>query len=670
MSENGNDSNDSMSFDDISIDAGLDADVEEEDTNTPTTDGGVAVQNPSVSSPSTTTNTLVDYELHDTNIMHDLVKHSRANQVMNEEPTMMMLLVYATGWLPETSNYAAAFISGGSGQGKSHMKESVVDPLFDNCPDDTLYVTTGGSDQGILNDPQWDECTVGALNEMNKLNEDQIDFFKSMYDVNGFSFRRSVKDSDAHGGYNSDKIERDPKPFVMMLADENALEIDPELLNRLVEIRVDESPELSKQVGALEWGHSSVTMPENPHEYNQSFDAGTEALKEHIASMPSLPVHIPNGEGDEWDAWSVIEPIINFYQEDAKRVAETLSNLCMASALLNYHTRDRRMIGGEEHIVVEAEDVANLLVARRTILSSTHNLNNKKFAIIDAFEEIGGHLEKSGSKRQLEFEQISDYLGERKDLPTIPRKQLQSMLEEMNERYIISIEDHPQDAGNNIYVYGGGSVFGEPNIGAYPELFDDIADPIHGGTVKETVRDIQEQLGTTEGATVMQASDGMFASSPPSENKSNENGGNNDSGSEDTQRGSQASLSGASNDTRIGVDELSETAQTVRDPLRQTLDGLWVKPSELEDIRIEHMCSAASTELHVDDEKTYMQATAEPTTQSKTGTLFDPEHEYWNDKDLSMGEVRAEIEDAVGELKGEGFFEMNEYENSYQVQIK
>ena len=582
-----------------------------------------------------------EVDLHDENVLYDVVEHSRSKQVLNEEQASVVLLTYITGLLPDHGDYGAAIITGGSSGGKTHMKEKVIDKLF-ALKKDWLFDITAGSDKSLIDHPDWDDARIAALNELNKIPEEMSEFLKSAHgDDGGFNYSRNVADPDAESGRTSVDIEREPKPIIFMLADENKMEVEAELQTRFFDVKVDETEEKNAAVHRMHWGETGISLPSSDHRY--IFDAAdrTYALQYHISNIPvDTPVLIPTGnerhEGDEWNAGAVTEPMFTFKRSESTRASRMIASLVKASALLNYHSRERVTVDvdGEEveHIVADPVDVANVIACRKTLLSSTHNLNEKKMAILDAIIDNGAELEHGSAALACNLKSIEEALQDNPNISTFGKNELRQLLDEMNEEYIIDIRDNPNDLRENLYVYDGGNALGSPNIEDYWDQFKDVMDPIMDQPISETIKQQQERLGAKSAKDVLTASEGTSSTQKALDGT--------------TLGNEPESLGEASED-------LPELQQTVLGLLRENIAGESVCDTDLDDVDFEHMLIDGLMETGEDG---CLVPKRPPTSDDIAGTIFDPQDPMWNGH--NRGEVKAKIEQAIASLSDKNLWYM------------
>lgn len=587
----------------------------------------------------------VQHDIHDQNVAHDLVEYSRSKQVLNEEQTLTTTMIYAGGWLPDWHDYNAGVITGGSAGGKSHMKQEVIDDFFAYL-DDALYNPTGVSPKAIIDDDRWDDAKVGALNELQKIPPEMLEFLKSAHgDDGGFDYRRNVSDGDAESGYSAMQIERDPKPVVFMLADENDFTVGQELRTRMIEIKVDENEEKNRGVHRMKWGHERIELPSYPNEYVWSADELWHAVRTHIRDMADFAetiddVLIPTGEGrfegDDWDAGDVTEPMFNFARSDSARASDMMASLVRASALLNYHARETVEQGDDTCLVVEPHDVANMIACRRVLLATTHGLTEKKFAVLNAIRERGGKASATGTAVQATKQDIIEEIQENNDIATLSKSEITDILNELDEHLIINKKDNPEDRRQKLYVYDGGAVFDAPNIFDYYDKFKDIEDPIRNQPVEQTIEEQLEELNAKMDTSTL--------SSAGSE-----------SGSEGLQSFDSASPS-----------DLDEIDSAVAQRLSEVMDGSTVPEDVMDEnsLKISHMVGATP----VDESDGLLRPEREPRGDDRAKTIMDPNHELWPD-DYGFNDVEGRLEEAVETLTTEGVLSFDETDGGTEVSV-
>lgn len=587
----------------------------------------------------------VTREPHPDNIMHDIVEYSRSKQVLNEEQTILTLLIYVTGWLGSWSDYAGGVITGGSAGGKSHMKQNVVDSMFAYI-DDALYSPTGFSPKAIQDDPEWDASMVAALNELQKIPDEVLEFLKSAHgDDGGFDYRRNVSDPDSESGFTAKKLTSEPKPVVFMLADENSFDVEAELRTRLVEIKVDENEEKNEGVHKMKWGHDHIELPSTDQTYIWDDPELDHMVRTHIKQMPDgIDVLIPTGDGnypgDDWDAASVVGPMFNFKRSESARASSMIASLVKASALLNHHTRERVTIDDEEFIVAEPTDVANIIICRETLLATTHGLTEKKFALLDAIMARGGQHSSKSTALQATKQSIIDEIQANPSIATMSKSEISELLDELDEKLIINKTDNPDDRRENLYVYDGSATFKKPDIYRHYDRFKSIIDPIRDQPLEQTIEDQLEELNAK-----------MDVGSVAEQTITGDS------------EASEGGLSAFSGDSDGSPTELSDAAEYVRERLQSTIDGKWVPARVLESnaLKTEHMIGEVPVEIetseNADGEKVEMIVPErQPTGDDRQSGPLSPDNPLWDGRDdiRDHADVERVLDEAIDELASSG----------------
>jgi DNA-binding MarR family transcriptional regulator len=586
----------------------------------------------------------VDYRIDQDNFFKDVVAYSRSKQLLNEEQTVITTLIYLTGLLADDSDYTGAMIKGSSASGKCHMKQEVIDDMFVYADDkhNWLYSMTAGSEKSMFDDDEWNKTRIGALNEMNKIPDEMMEFFKSSAgDDGGFTYKRNVADPESESGRKTVTLEQDPKSIVFMLADENDMEVEAELETRLMPIKVDENREKNRGVHNVNWGHENLQIGDTEHDYIEEREDLWHAVRSHIRDIPiDTPVLIPtadsNYRGDTWDAANVVEPMLDFGQSRSTRASDTLASLVKASALANYHTRpsvgievDGEMV---EHIVAQPSDVGNLLACRGTLLALTHGLSEKKFAIIDAIKDRGTPTDATGKTYGAELSTILDYVEEADTIASMKKREVKNLLDEMNEQYLIDKVDHPEDGRKNYYKYSPRDKLSPPNIGDDYDKFSDVVDPIRDQPIEQTIDEQQEQFG---------------AESEPIANAANFMGdGEVYDGDESSSDDDSGSLSDFADGESSTTDEYTKIEQRVAQRLQKTVDGCIVDDDN--SIQTSHMVGCSPLNREQIDGETHISAERPPSTEDKTDSLYQGFD--------SIDEAQEKIESAIGLLAQRGVF--------------
>lgn len=597
-------------------------------------------------------NTAPDYEISD-NFVENLVDVIRSEMVGNEVPFVLFNLGYTTGLFENPKHYVALMGTGSSGSGKSAVK-SIVDGRW---PSHWLFNTTQTSDKGLIDDDRWNERYIAALDEMNKLPANTLEFLKSSYgddadeDGMGFTYTRNVDDGD--GGRTTDEIKKQAMPFAFLFADENSMNMDWELATRVMEIKVEEDAEINSAVIDTMFDHNEVNVEGREHDYVYKFEDGKRAVDNHIANIPRVveghnqmyarPVLIPHDEQQfGWDAAEVLRPIFDPNQSDSKRAAKTVAALVRASTLLNYHNRDIIEVDGTEHYVAEPQDVGNVLACRKTLLGMTHDLDEKKLAVIEALTDpdygVGGAGPYGGLAAPIK--DIHEYCEEHASVTSLSESHLRKMLEDMADRFILTIHENEGENGAHLYEYHGGSTFGHPNLDVYREKFSDVEDPIRKQPITETCREIKEELAT-------RMADDML-DTDPSASTTTESASQS---SDDTD--GQVTLDGSSADT-----EWTDIDVRVSQALHDTLDDYRIDDAD-DELKVQHMVGVSPVEYYSDDTGFKFVKPERPKKAGDlVGTWADPDDGLWGTR--GPNQVLSAIENSIGKLRREGMFEIDD----------
>jgi len=434
---------------------------------------------------------LVDYDLH-SNVCYDLVKYVRSNTIRNEQQFVLVTLGYLTGFFEENEHFLSGVIIGTSSSGKTHLQQKVED-LFNV---DFLYQATTGSDKSFIYDGDWDKCYTASLDELQKPGQEIIEFLKGVHGGDDEFVYKTTKGS-VKDGFKADTIVRSSKPYWFLYAQYSP---DFEMWNRLMKIPVHEAESKNRAVGAMAFDHDHIRLG-GDIEYGFGFPEGTKALQAHIAEIErkvrtgELPgyVHLPTGDDYSWDVWDVMEPIFNHSRSESNRIYEMVSNLVRASALFNYQEREVEEIYHAQHgtrdaIIAEPQDVANILACREVLVSTTHNLDDKRWAICRAIDSRGG------AEKEVEgFSAIIEYL-KTSDAPLPPEDELENLLEDLANNYLIDIHPGAGQKGRDLYEFLGFDELGFARVPEYAEQFEATFDPISGRPFVEVHAELRNQL--------------------------------------------------------------------------------------------------------------------------------------------------------------------------------
>jgi hypothetical protein len=619
--------------------------------------------------------TAPDYEVAD-NFAENLVDAIRSDMVGNEAPFLALNATYATGLFENPSHYNAVIVRGKSGEGKTELKQN-VDSLW---PNHWLFRTTSTSDKGLIDEDRWNKRYIAALSEFQQMPDTMLEMMKASAgddadeDGVGFSYTRNVDDGD--GGRDTNEIKKQSMPFVFLFADENSKEVDWELATRMMTVRVEADEDINEAVIETMFDHQKVEVEGREHEYSFNFEDGKNAIRNHISNIPrplsytipsddghitrdaAQPVVIPHDEDIDWpindhpsidsagwDVAKVLKEIFNPGKSDSKRAAKAVANNVRAWTLLNYHNREAMEINGEEHLVAEPQDVANVLAYRDLLLNLTHGLNEKKFAVIEALtdEENGVGAPGPNGGLQAPHKDIREYIEEYADITSVTKSQLtnsrdQGILDQMEEDYLIEVHEGEGENGAHLYEFLGGSTFGHPNIDIYADLFEHCTDPIRDQPITETVEEFRRTL-TAKTAEDLMSEDPMDAIT----------GG----GDESADSGSLSDFGGGDDTSTV---DWSEDDEAVHERLTETLDGMRVATEDVADIDLAHMLGISPVEVYSTDSGPHVRAERPTEKDDKRGTIMDSSHALWGDK--SDGQVEDILHNSVAKLREHEVFEV------------
>lgn len=560
------------------------------------------------------------------NVVEDLIKYSRSRTVKNEPQFLLTTLGYLTGLFEDPGHYVCGVLIGTSSSGKTHVQKTVENLI----PDDWMYQTTTSSSQALAYDEEWENHIIASLDEMNKPDKEVIEILKSLHGDDEVFKRRVTQD---WRNQEMMELERTAMPYWFLYAQFSP---DFELWNRLLKIPVHEGKEKNLAVVRKQFDHHNINLGDTDYEYDFDFTDGEQKLKEHIQNLPREAwVKLPAGEEEfgGFDVASVVEPIFDIQRSETNRVAAMVANCIRSSALLNHKNRRRQEIhvpnkGLKEAIIAEPEDVANVLACRNVLLASTHELDRKKMAILDAIEEQGGR------QKRCTINDMMDHIR-RGNAPVITRTQVEQHLTQLRENYLIERIDNHGEA--NEYQFQGWHSLGTINIDSeFKSQFDETTDgreirnPITGENFIEFTRKQNSQLQPG-------ASDFMGA-------------GNSDV---------NVTSSGADTQQTLTRDEqnieLEPHEEAVRQALHDTLDDEVMDNIHEHDPTLYAMCGV--TDLDDPD-----------TPDNVEGTVFDPENRVWNRPDINSEWVEDRddafeaVDETINQLHQKGVLQTNTVE--------
>jgi hypothetical protein len=624
--------------------------------------------------------TAPDYDIAD-NFAENLVDAIRADMVGNEEVYLITHFNYATGLFPVADHYNAQIITGSSSEGKSAVKQK-VDRRW---PPNWMLRLTDMSEKGAIDDDRFNNRYIFAGDELNKLPSNAREILKSTFgddaDEEGWGYTYVRNTSQEDGDADHEEKKKQTMPFVVLMADENQSGArDWELSTRMMETKVESDEDINEAVSETMWDADHVTVPDREYEYEFNFEEGKQAIDHHIANIPrrpyardevhegwmtnqeyANPVVIPHDDSKEWPvdggsrmvkwhAHNVAKPMLPFGESDSKRASKLMANLTRGSTLLNYHNRETTTINGLEYYIAEPQDLGNVIAVRATLMSLTHDIDGKKMAVIDALTDEHNGVGAPGPNDgvQATVQDIAEYIDEYADISSLTEDQLRPILDEMANRFLMTIHEGEGQNGAHLYEYHGGSAFGHPNLDMYPDAFENVTDPIRDHHISETVREHKEMLSDT----VVEADDIMSSSF---DGGSSGGGGGETDDAESDESGTLSSFT----DEDDGGDETYDEIDTaVAERLSETVDDKRV--TSLDDLpTIQHMLGISPVEYEQDDRgMPYVTAARPREDGDREGTLLDNSHHLWGDK--SDEQVESRVENSIAKLRANDVFEVHE----------
>jgi hypothetical protein len=307
-------------------------------------------------------------------------------------------------------------------------------------------------------------------------------------------------------------------------------------------------------------------------------------------------------------------------------------------------------VNGIEHYVAEPQDVGNLIAVRKTLMSLTHDLDDKKMAVIQALTDEHNGVGAPGPNDgvQAPVQDIAEYIDEYAGISSLTEDQLRPILEQMANRFLMTIHEGEGEHGAHLYEYHGGSAFGHPNLDMYPEAFENVTDPIRKQHISATVREHKEMLSST-----VVESDDVLGSTFDSDDSQQQPTPTQSSTDDES-----GTLSDFSDDDDPDDSEFSEVDETVAQRLREAVDDKRV--TDLDDLpTFQHMLGISPIEYYQDDRgMPYVRAERPREDGDREDTIMDNDHPLWGD--VSPEQVETRIENAIARLRSAGIFEVHD----------
>jgi len=560
------------------------------------------------------------------NVAIDLVDFVRSGTIRNEQQFLLAAASVATAYAAEPDHYNSFVTIGTPGSGKTHLH----DQLYKLLVHMDLYETTSGSGKSMIYDEQWDRSDFAFLDELQKPPEDLIEFLKSVHGGDE-KFTYKITQGSTRDGFETNTIERYAMPYCFLYAQWGA---DMEMWDRLLKIPIHESQSKNKAVGAMAFDHDHIAIDDSGVEYGYQFDAGTQTIQHHVASMKGGgPWHVvlPNGgsRGDgagqfAFDVWDIIKPIFKHGRSEVNRIYSMVANIIRGWAIWNYKSRET--VPGDQWdgvdddvtvIVADAQDVANVLSCRQVLLGTTHSIDRKKRAVAEAIREKSGRMNEVDG-----LDPIQQFLKSA-DAPTVPKSELENILASLEDNFLVSIDE---DAGERGHIYGfsGWDELGFANVPSHADVFEGTVDPVKAAPFLDSMEERRAELDTDAqdllGKASVDASERALATGNGVDNA-----------------GGLSAFGGGVQDERTPV-QTGPVEDTVLDRLAGTVDG--VRVENLDSVPVEALLGMIPLDdqnrpVHTDD------------------TLLDPAHDCWDQPDRGNGwvatptQARRELKTAI-----------------------
>lgn len=556
-----------------------------------------------------------DYQLHD-NRLRDYVNYCRSGTIRNEQQFSLLMLSYASGLQSDPHGFISSVLIGTSSAGKSHIKQE-AEELLEKL---TVYSSDSGSDKSTIYSDKWDISDVASMGELQQPPEELIEFLKRVHGGDE-EFEYSVTKGSVRDGFEEETFVKKALPYVFTYA-----QFDPdfEMWNRLLKISAHESESKNRAVMRMAFGQDSISIDSNVS-YGYDFEAGTQELIDHIGRVKTeapdlwaMPAETP---GEDVPIVDILEPMFNHSRSESNRIYWMVANLVGASALVNYQNRDivaQRYDGRDVGAVAVApQDVANIIRMRPALLATTHELDDRKRAVLQAIRDKGGKYSEVDG-----LNPIREWLSN-SDAPEVKQTELRNILRDLEANFLVDINEGGGDQGDLFRAYQLDQL-GTPNVDEHAEYFEDCTDPLTGRPFMEVWPE-QRDRSLTDAQELLAGGD----VSSDDERRTVDTGGSDDTSND-------GGLSQFSSTDNSGV-ELTQTEQALSDECLENIDG--VRIPDLRDVSIEAFLGL------VDPQDPDMSGI------STDGTLLDPENDLWDRSD--RGDTWVDLKkDARRELTG------------------
>jgi len=191
-------------------------------------------------------------------------------------------------------------------------------------------------------------------------------------------------------------------------------------------------------------------------------------------------------------------------------------------------------------------------------------------------------------------------------------------------------------------------------VDEYPDIFDNVTDPIRDQPIRDTITEMKERLDTRTSSGVFSGSGGLDTAM----------GGSDDTDADADDESGLSAFGGGVDDTDDV--ELTETEQHVREVLQSVVDDCRITKPDKDDLKVSHMVGATPVDYYTSDGGfQYVRPDRPPKDGDKDGTILDTDHANWG-ANVDSGKVQAQVEAAVGSLVEKGVFENYEEDGNVE----
>jgi|GEM_PF-3089288 hypothetical protein len=282
-----------------------------------------------------------------------------------------------------------SYVSGPSAGGKSAVMDACIDCLM---PGDGLVVE-GGSEKAIFDmAKKIEKCKYVEIRELNKINNDWIEIFKSWGEGKPYEYKRS---KGIVGGTNDMILP--PRPFVVSRADESAsnVEMGAEMRSRLVEVTVDGSQKQTKSVMSRQ-----AENVENPFDVKQVDNLKKACLKWHISNLPEYDIYVNPAGG-------LLKSFIPTVFTTARRDFPKYLKNCEGIARFHYKERMSGTVQGQSTLFITPADMfLNHRIFGTNLVESALRCSHLEKIIIKVLDE-NGQRSKAEIQRLLRNESVN-----------------------------------------------------------------------------------------------------------------------------------------------------------------------------------------------------------------------------------------------------------------------